>query len=106
MAWVNYKDSPKKLTVFDSIYNDHNPYNYRINVNHPIVLPIYEKYKSELNRGLSDKDRAIFEQQFEEWYKCDIELNRLLREGSEQEVIEYVKKAAKTDKNHSQNMER
>ena len=99
MAWVNYKDSPKKLTVFDSIYNDHNPYNYRININHPIVLPIYEKYKAELGRGLSDKDRAIFEQQFEE-------LNRLLREGNEQEIIEYVKKAAKTDKNRSQNMER
>ena len=106
MAWINNREPTKKLTVFDSVYNDHNPYNYRINVNHPIVLPIYEKFKAEYNRGLSDKDRAVFEQQFEEWYKVDIELNRLLREGSEQEIIEYVKKTAKSDKIHSQNMER
>lgn len=105
MAWINNREPTKKLTVFDSVYNDHNPYNYRINVNHPIVLPIYEKFKAEYNRGLSDKDRAVFEQQFEEWYKGDIELNRLLREGSEQEIIEYVKKTAKSDKKHSQNME-
>lgn len=104
MAYYNYEER-KKLTVFDSIYNVNNPYNYRINVNHPIVLPMYEKYKATKTKGLSDSDRVDFENGFEKWYKEDIELNRLLKEGTEQEILEYVKKQAKPDKKHLQEME-
>lgn len=106
MAWNNNKEPTKKLTVFDSVYNNGNPYNYRINVNHPIVFPLYEKYKANLNRGLSDNDRADFEARFEEWYKGDIELNRLLREGDEKAIFAYVKRIANLDKNKLHNMER
>lgn len=46
----------------DSIYAKPNPYGYRFNVNHPRILPLYEKYKGKAGeRILSDKQRMHFE---------------------------------------------
>ncbi len=46
----------------DSIYAKPNPYGYRFNVNHPRILPLYEKYKDKAGeRILSDKQRLHFE---------------------------------------------
>ena len=46
----------------DSIYTKPNPYGYRFNVNHPRILPLYEKYKDKAGeRILSDKQRLHFE---------------------------------------------
>jgi hypothetical protein len=47
----------------DSIYAKPNPYGYRFNVNHPRILPLYEKYKDKAGeRILSDQQRRHFEQ--------------------------------------------
>lgn len=48
-----------------SIFIDDNPYGYRINVNHPKILPLYERYKKwkgiSVNEPLSDDERFEFE---------------------------------------------
>lgn len=43
-----------------------NKYGYRLNINHPIVNPLYRKYKKEVLKTresfpISDKDRLKFE---------------------------------------------
>lgn len=45
-----------------SIFNTNNKYGYKINVSHPWVRPLYEKYKDKLGKMiLSDKERLEFE---------------------------------------------
>lgn len=45
-----------------SIFNQDNPYGYKINVSHPEIRPLYERYKQKLNAIiLSDKQRFDFE---------------------------------------------
>lgn len=48
-----------------SIYNHDNPYGYRINVNHPKILPLYEAYHKKigapLHIHLSRAQRLAFE---------------------------------------------
>lgn len=45
-----------------SIFNSDNKYGYKININHPWVRPLYEKYKDNLGKMiLSDKERFEFE---------------------------------------------
>lgn len=49
-------------TPNDSIYAKHNPYGYRININHPVIRPIYERYKEKIGENvLSDMQRFRFE---------------------------------------------
>lgn len=68
-----------------------NQYGYKINISHPAILPIYEKYKR--SRGLplqfpiSDKERLVFEGQiFKVWEKR-------AKRKIEQEVKRYEKTA-------------
>lgn len=46
----------------DSIYARPNSYGYRINVNHPKIKPLYEKYKKKYGiMIMSDSERTDFE---------------------------------------------
>lgn len=46
----------------DSIYAKPNKYGYKINVNHPKIKPLYEKYKRHIKAIiLSDAERLEFE---------------------------------------------
>lgn len=39
-----------------------NKYGYRVNISHPAVRPLYERYKQEIGAIiLSDKERLVFE---------------------------------------------
>lgn len=45
-----------------SIFNPNNKYGYKININHPIIRPLYEKCKLKLNiMIMSDQQRHDFE---------------------------------------------
>lgn len=61
-----------------SIFVEDNPYGYRININHPKILPLWQRYKKRkgipINEPLSDNERFEFE---------DIILNKL--KGTENE---------------------
>lgn len=46
----------------DTIYAKSNSYGYRINVNHPQIKPLYERYKRHIGEKiLSDAQRLHFE---------------------------------------------
>ena len=46
----------------DSIYALPNRYGYKLNVNHPAIQPLYERYKRKLGEKiLSDGQRFTFE---------------------------------------------
>lgn len=46
----------------NSVFNSDNKYGYKININHPWVKPLYEKYKDKLGKNiLSDAERFEFE---------------------------------------------
>lgn len=46
----------------NSIYAPHNKYGYKINVHHPQIRPLYERYKEKLGEQiLSDRQRFAFE---------------------------------------------
>lgn len=50
------------LNPNDSIYAKENKYGYKINVNHPKIRPLYERFKEKANAViLSDKQRFYFE---------------------------------------------
>lgn len=50
------------ITVSDTIYAPDNKYGYKININHPKIRPLYERYKEKLNAIiLSDRERHNFE---------------------------------------------
>lgn len=48
-----------------SVYTQNNPYGYKVNINHPSVNPIYQRYKQHIgvpmHYPLSDNQRADFE---------------------------------------------
>lgn len=51
-----------KIKPNDSIYAKPNKYGYKININHPNIKPLYERFKRSQNiRILSDKERFEFE---------------------------------------------
>lgn len=61
---IFYDDALKlgDISQNDSIYNPHNKYGYKINVNHPQIKPLYEKFKHHINaKILSDTERLQFE---------------------------------------------
>lgn len=46
----------------DSIFAPENKYGYKIAINHPLIKPLYERYKRKLGeRILSDAQRLEFE---------------------------------------------
>lgn len=46
----------------NSIYAKPNKYGYKLNVNNPQILPLYERYKKKLGEKiLSDNQRLTFE---------------------------------------------
>lgn len=50
------------LKKVDSIYAPQNKYGYHINVNHPQIKPLYDKYKWHIGENiLSDAQRMHFE---------------------------------------------
>ncbi len=51
-----------RITPNDSIYAKTNKYGYKINVNHPKIQPLFERYKKHLGEKiLSDRQRLNFE---------------------------------------------
>lgn len=51
-----------RLEQNDSIYAKPNSYGYKLNVNNPQILPLYERYKKKLGEKiLSDAQRLTFE---------------------------------------------
>lgn len=61
---IFYDDALKLggITPNDSIYAKENKYGYKLNVNHPQILPLYERYKKKLGEKiLSDTQRLTFE---------------------------------------------
>jgi hypothetical protein len=51
-----------RLSPNDSIYAKENKYGYKINVNHPEIRPLYERFKEKMKTTiLSDKQRFYFE---------------------------------------------
>lgn len=62
---IFYDDALKLggVSQTDSIYAKPNNYGYKLNVNHPQILPLYERYKKKLGEKiLSDSQRHTFEQ--------------------------------------------
>ena len=61
---IFYDDALKlSMEQNDSIYAKPNSYGYKLNVNHPQILPLYERYKKKLGEKiLSDSQRHEFEQ--------------------------------------------
>lgn len=52
----------------DSIYNTDNPYGYILNVNHPLIRLMYERYKNSIGEIiLSDAQRHRFETAVIRW---------------------------------------
>lgn len=61
---IFYDDALKLggTTENESIYARPNKYGYKINVNHPQIKPLYEKYKRHIKAIiLSDRERFEFE---------------------------------------------
>lgn len=46
----------------DSVYAKENPYGYKLNVNHPVIRSLYDRYKAKVGESiLSDAQRKEFE---------------------------------------------
>lgn len=61
---IFYDDALKLggISPNDSIYAKPNNYGYKLNVNHPQIQPLYERYKEHLGEKiLSDRQRYTFE---------------------------------------------
>lgn len=61
---IFYDDALKLggLTHNNDIHAPQNKYGYKINVNHPQIKPLYEKFKHHINaKILSDTERLRFE---------------------------------------------
>ncbi|MBE6858316.1 MAG: hypothetical protein E7498_02630 [Ruminococcus sp.] len=51
-----------RIAPCEDIYTTNNPYGFRINVNHPRIRPLYQRYKEHIGeRILSDNQRRHFE---------------------------------------------
>jgi len=51
-----------KTETNETIFAKENPYGYKINVNHPSIRPLYDRYKHKVGESiLSDRQRAEFE---------------------------------------------
>lgn len=66
-AWEKARAKKDKQDVM--IHTFRNPYGFRLNINHPMILPKYEAYKKKNNIGkydMTDELREKFENQFME----------------------------------------
>ena len=61
---IPYDEALKmRLSPNDSIWAKDNPYGFKINVNHPKIRSLYERYKEKVGESiLSDRQRQHFEQ--------------------------------------------
>lgn len=62
LSWEDAKKLGSLDEKNDSIFAKPNKYGYKININHPLIRPHYERYKRKLGeRILSDVQRFTFE---------------------------------------------
>ena len=62
ISWEDAEKLGMNHNEEESIYAPHNKYGYKINVSHPKIRPLYERYKEKLGeRILSDSQRFAFE---------------------------------------------
>lgn len=64
MAAIKTTEIEKKSAEEMSIYNNNNPYGYRLNVNHPRIRELYDRYKKWKDiagRPPTDEERREFE---------------------------------------------
>lgn len=53
-----------------SLYAKSNPYGYKLNINHALIKPHYERFKRKCNTPiLSDEERFEFERIMFEWLR-------------------------------------
>lgn len=67
-AWDKLSEFPEKQKS-QMLHTFNNPYGFRLNINHPMILPKYEAYKKKNNIGkydMTDELREKFENQFME----------------------------------------
>ncbi len=65
-AWEKLREKADKQRGV-TIHTFRNPYGFRININHPMILPKYEAFKKKNNIGkydMTDELREKFEKQF------------------------------------------
>ncbi|MDD6659118.1 MAG: hypothetical protein PUE60_03505 [Eubacteriales bacterium] len=65
-AWEKLGEFPEKQKS-QMLHTFNNPYGFRLNINHPMVLPKYEAFKKKNNIGrydMTDELRDKFEKQF------------------------------------------
>lgn len=62
MSWETAKQLAGNKPENNSIYAPENKYGYKLNISHPKIRPLYERYKEHLKTPiLSDKQRLEFE---------------------------------------------
>ena len=62
ISWEDAEKLGKRDEEKESIFAKPNKYGYKININHPKINPMYERYKDKLGeRILSDAQRFAFE---------------------------------------------
>ena len=66
------------MLIDDStIYANPNPYGYKLNINHPLIRPHYERFKVKCNTPiLSDKERFEFERLMIAWLEKKAKENK------------------------------
>lgn len=68
LSWEAAEKLGKLSNNNDSIYAHENKYGYKININHPKIKPIYEKYKKKYAIIImSDTERLQLEQKLLEY---------------------------------------
>lgn len=64
------KLSRRDHSLDDSIFISENKYGYKINISHPKIKPLYERYKRKIGCNiLSDSERFQFESIIIQMYK-------------------------------------
>ena len=54
-----------------SIFLTPNKYNYRVNIHHPVIAPMYQRYKKSIGEShfrISDEQRKEFETKVINWW--------------------------------------
>lgn len=62
ISWEDAERLNARRDNNDSIFAPENPYGYQINILHPKIRPLYERYKEKVGEKiLSDRQRLHFE---------------------------------------------
>ena len=66
------------MLIDDStVYANPNPYGYKLNINHPLISPHYERFKRKCNTPiLSDEERFEFERLMIAWFEKKAKENK------------------------------